>query len=99
MNTIKEPANPPANKEKPQNNITLATHAVLFPFELKKELLESLKRLAFSIELTINIPKVEQIKGIQSTKVIWTIDALTVFEYIAASIIDQNPIAYNAPAI
>lgn len=97
INTIKEPATPPANKENPQKRITLATHVVRLPLVFKKESLESLKRLDFSIELTIIIPEVEQMNGIQSVNVICIFEALTVLEYIAASIIAQNPIAYNAP--
>jgi hypothetical protein len=99
MKTIKLPAKPPANKEKPKNNITLAAQALGLPPPLKNdELLASVNKLDFSMEFTINIPKVEHIKGIQSTNVTWAIEAFTVLEYIAASTIDQNPMAYNAPA-
>lgn len=82
MKTMKEPANPPANKENPKNKITLAAQAVELPDPLPKneELFPSAIKLDFSIELTINIPNVEQIKGIQSTKVTCTMEALTVLE-------------------
>lgn len=46
MKTINEPANPPANNEKPKNNITLACHAVELepPPPRKDELLLSLSK-------------------------------------------------------
>lgn len=50
------------------------------------------------MELTMSIPKVEQMNGIQSTNVTWTTLALTVLEYTAASNMDQNPTAKRAPA-
>lgn len=94
---MKEPAKPPANKENPKNKITLAAQACELPSP-KKEFCPSANKFDFSIEFTMNMPKVEQINGIQSTKVICTTLALTVLEYIAASTIDQKPIANKAPA-
>lgn len=93
---MNEPANPPANKEKPKNKMTLAAQACVLPSP-KKEFCPSVNKLDFSMEFTISIPKVEHMNGIQSTKVMCTTLALTVLEYIAASTIDQNPIANNAP--
>lgn len=79
IKTMKEPANPPANKENPKNKITLAAQALVFSSP-KNEFWPSANKFDFSIRLTINMPKVEQMNGIQSTKLIWTTLALTVFE-------------------
>lgn len=70
MKTINEPANPPANNENPKNKITLAAHALDGLEDKNDEEFGSLSKLDFSIELTINIPNVEQMNGIQSTNVI-----------------------------
>ncbi|GMF74047.1 unnamed protein product [[Candida] boidinii] len=78
------------------NSTIRACHCVVVDEDPNESLLN---RFDFSMELTIIIPIVEQIIGIQSTNVTWTIDALTVLLKIAASTIDQKPIAYNAPAI
>lgn len=61
INTMNDPANPPANNENPKNNITLAAQAFELPLDKKlAELLGSLNKLDFSMEFTIIIPKVEQ---------------------------------------
>ena len=92
INTINDPAKPPAKRENPKKRTTLACQAVDESLP-RNDVLLSDKRLLFSIRLTINIPKLRQINGIQSTKVTWTTEALTVLEKIAASMISQNPMA------
>lgn len=59
---MKEPATPPAKRANPKNSITLAAAEEELPKEVEK-------RADFSIEFTINIPKVEEMNGIQSVNV------------------------------
>lgn len=79
INTMKEPANPPANNEKPKKRITRAAHALPLPSP-KNRFWPSENKFDFSIELTIIIPSVEQINGIQSTNVTCATLAFTVLE-------------------
>jgi hypothetical protein len=82
------PANPPAIRANPKNNTNFAFHATPLP-EYEKLSPDS---LVFSIELMTSMPREEQIRGIQSTKVIWIKDALRgEWEYVAASIKKNSP--------
>ncbi|KAH3659897.1 hypothetical protein OGATHE_005942 [Ogataea polymorpha] len=85
---------PTARRVHPMNSTRRACH-----------LIEPLPKLSdaincfLSIMFTVMVPKVLQMKGIQSTKVTWTTEALTVLEKMEASTIAQKPMAYNAPEI
>lgn len=70
--TVTLPANPPAINANPKKRTNLAFHATPDP-EYEKL---SADNLVFSMELITSMPRAEQIKGIQSTKVMCTKEAL-----------------------
>lgn len=86
--TVTLPARPPAMSANPRKSTVRAFHATPFPLYEK---LSALRR-DFSMLLMTSIPSAEQMKGIQSTKLMWTCDPLRGdFEYTLASMKKKNP--------